>query len=156
MKFFKNFKVKLLIALILIATLLTTFSYAEENVIEEVEPNVLNNVGVDDENLAIVRQGMRQVVLSGTASDFANYGVAIGAKTGTAQVNSHSDNVTFIAFAPYDDPEIAIAVVIEHGDRSTYSKNVARDMLNAYFYDAYVNEDGEVVLPSAADSLKDD
>lgn len=130
--------------------------YTRENVIEKVEPNVLNNVGVDDENLAIVRQGMRQVALTGTASDFANYGVAIGAKTGTAQVDSHSDNVTFIAFAPYDDPEIAIAVVIEHGDRGTYSKNVARDMLNAYFYDAYVNEDGEVVLPSAADSLKDD
>ena len=130
--------------------------YTRENVIEEVQPNVLNNVGVDDKNLEIVREGMRQVALSGTASDFANYGVAIGAKTGTGQVTNHSDNVTFIAFAPYDDPEIAIAVVIEHGDRSTYSKNVARDMLNAYFYDAYVNDDGEVVLPSAADSLKDD
>lgn len=131
--------------------------YTRENVIEEVEPNVLNNVGVDDENLAIVREGMRQVALSGTASDFANYGVAIGAKTGTAETGpGKSDNVTFIAFAPYDDPEIAIAVVLEHGSSGTYSKNVARDMLNAYFYDAYVNEDGEVVLPSAADSLKND
>ena len=131
--------------------------YTRENVIEEVEPNVLNNVGVDDKNLAIVREGMRQVALSGTASDFASYGVAIGAKTGTAQTGTgKSDNVTFIAFAPYDDPEIAIAVVLEHGSSGTYSKNVARDMLNAYFYDAYVNDDGEVVLPSAADSLKDD
>lgn len=131
--------------------------YTRENVIEEVEPNVLNNVGVDDKNLAIVREGMRQVALSGTASDFASYGVVIGAKTGTAQTGTgKSDNVTFIAFAPYDDPEIAIAVVLEHGSSGTYSKNVARDMLNAYFYDAYVNDDGEVVLPSAADSLKDD
>ena len=91
----------------------------------------------------------------GTASDFANYGVEIGAKTGTAQTGTgNSDNVTFIAFAPYDEPEIAIAVVLEHGSSGTYSKNIARDMLNAYFYDAYVNEDGEVVLPSAADTIE--
>ena len=108
--------------------------------------------GVSDENLAIVRQGMRLVAQSGTASDFANYGVAIGAKTGTAQVTGHSDNVTFIGFAPYDDPEIAIAVVLEHGDKSTYSKAIARDLFDAYFYGAYVDEKGEVVVPSAADT----
>ena len=100
---------------------------------------------------------MRRVAQSGgTASDFANYGVEIGAKTGTAQVSSHSDNVTFIGFAPYDDPEIAIAVVLEHGDRSTYSKAIARDLFDAYFYGAYVDEDGEIVIPSAADTLEDE
>lgn len=129
--------------------------YTRETVIEEKGATVLNEVGVDDENLEIVRQGMRLVAQSGgTASDFANYGVEIGAKTGTAEVNGHSDNVTFIAFAPYDEPEIAIAVVLEHGSSGTYSKNIARDMLNAYFYDAYVDENGEVVLPSAADALE--
>lgn len=129
--------------------------YTRETVIEEKGATVLNEVGVDDENLEIVREGMRLVAQSGgTASDFANYGVEIGAKTGTAQVDHHSDNVTFIAFAPYDEPEIAIAVVLEHGCSGTYSKNIARDMLNAYFYDAYVDEDGEIVVPSAADSLE--
>ncbi len=127
--------------------------YTRENVVEEKGATVLNEVGVDDENLEIVREGMRMVAQAGgTASDFANYGVPIGAKTGTAEVNGHSDNVTFIAFAPYDEPEIAIAVVLEYGSNGTYSKNIARDMLNAYFYDAYVNEEGEVVLPSAADA----
>ncbi len=127
--------------------------YTRENVVEEKGATVLNEVGVDDENLEIVREGMRMVAQAGgTASDFANYGVPIGAKTGTAEVNGHSDNVTFIAFAPYDEPEIAIAVVLEYGSSGTYSKNIARDMLNAYFYDAYVNEEGEVVLPSAADA----
>ncbi len=129
--------------------------YTRETVIEEKGATVLNEVGVDDENLEIVRQGMRLVAQAdGTASDFANYGVEIGAKTGTAEVNGHSDNVTFIAFAPYDEPEIAIAVVLEYGSSGTYSKNIARDMLNAYFYDAYVDENGEVVLPSAADALE--
>lgn len=130
--------------------------YTRETVVEEKGATVLNEVGVDDKNLEIVREGMRMVAQAGgTASDFANYGVEIGAKTGTAQTGKgKSDNVTFIAFAPYDEPEIAIAVVLEHGSSGTYSKNIARDMLNAYFYDAYVNEDGEVVLPSAADTIE--
>ena len=128
--------------------------YTRENVIEEKEPVVLNEVGVSDENLEIVREGMALVAQNGgTASNFANYGVKIGAKTGTAQVSGHSDNVTFIGFAPYDDPEIAIAVVLEHGSTSTYSKNIAMDMFNAYFYNAYVDEDGEIQIPSASDTL---
>lgn len=130
--------------------------YTRENVIEEKGTTILNEVGVSDENLEIVREGMRRVAQTGTASDFANYGVAIGAKTGTAEVDSHSDNVTFIGFAPYDDPEIAIAVVLEYGDKSTYSKAIARDLFDAYFYGAYVDEDGEIVIPSAADTLEDE
>lgn len=128
--------------------------YTRETVIEEKEPVVLNEVGVSDENLEIVREGMALVAQSGgTASNFANYGVKIGAKTGTAQVSGHSDNVTFIGFAPYDKPEIAIAVVLEYGSNSTYSKNIAMDMFNAYFYNAYVDEDGEIKIPSASDTL---
>ena len=131
--------------------------YTRQNVVEEKGKTVLNEVGVSDENLEIVRERMAKVTeAGGTAADFANYGVKIGAKTGTAEVNGHSDNVTFIAFAPYDEPEIAIAVVLEYGSNGTYSKNIARDMLNAYFYNAYVDEKGEIVVPSAADALKDD
>ena len=58
--------------------------------------------------------------------------MAIGAKTGTAQ-NAGTDHTTFICFAPFEKPEIAIAVVIEHGKSGMASKNVARDILNAYF-----------------------
>ncbi|HIY27568.1 MAG TPA: penicillin-binding protein [Firmicutes bacterium] len=131
--------------------------YTRENTIEKKGANVLNEVGVDDKNLEIVRQGMRLVAQSGgTASNFADYGIEIGAKTGTAEVNGHSDNVTFIGFAPYDKPEIAIAVVLEYGSNSTYSKNIARDLFDAYFYGAYVDEDGEIVIPSAADTLEDE
>ena len=75
---------------------------------------------------------MREVAVSGTARDFANYPVKIGAKTGTAQ-NSGNDHTTFVCFAPYDNPEIAIAVVIAHGKSGTLSKNVARDIMNEYF-----------------------
>ena len=78
---------------------------------------------------------MRNVVEStdGTAhSVFGNYKVKVAAKTGTAE-NSGSDHTTFICYAPFDKPEVAVAVVIENGARGKYSMNVAKAMLDAYF-----------------------
>ncbi|MBR0423653.1 MAG: penicillin-binding protein [Clostridia bacterium] len=106
--------------------------YARTKVIKENTPELIEDTGVSEENLKAVKAGMREVVLSGTARDFANYPIPIGAKTGTAQ-NSGSDHTTFICFAPYDNPEIAISVVIAHGKSGTLSKNVARDIMDAYF-----------------------
>ena len=54
------------------------------------------------------------------------------AKTGTAE-NAGSDHTTFICYAPYDNPEVAISVVIENGAKGRYSMQVAKDMLDAYF-----------------------
>ena len=52
---------------------------------------------------------------NGTANYmFGDYKVKVAAKTGTAE-NSGSDHTTFICYAPYEKPEVAIAVVIEHG-----------------------------------------
>ena len=56
----------------------------------------------------------------------------ICAKTGTAE-NIGTDNVTFIAFAPYEKPQVALAVVIEHGGDGKYSMGTAKAMLDAYF-----------------------
>lgn len=97
------------------------------------QPEVVETAGVSTENMRIVKEGMRKVVTDGTAKDvFAKYKVKIAAKTGTAE-NIGTDNVTFIAFAPYDKPEVALAVVIEHGGKGTYSMNTAKAMLDAYF-----------------------
>jgi penicillin-binding protein 2 len=56
----------------------------------------------------------------------------VAAKTGTAE-NSGSDHATFICYAPYDKPEVAVAVVMEHGAYGRYSMTVAKAMLDAYF-----------------------
>lgn len=64
------------------------------------------------------------------------------------EVPGHSDNVTFIAFAPYDDPEIAVAVVLQYGAKGTYSQEVAKDIFDAYFYGKTVDKNGELVFPS--------
>lgn len=99
------------------------------------KPEVLNTSGVSKENLKIVQDAMREVVASpnGTANSvFGNYKVPVAAKTGTAE-NSGSDHTVFIAYAPFDNPEVAVAVVLEHGAHGKYSMAVAKDLFDAYF-----------------------
>ncbi|MDR0915079.1 MAG: penicillin-binding protein, partial [Oscillospiraceae bacterium] len=77
------------------------------------KPTVIETLAVDSYNMNIVQEGMRQAVTSseGTASYyFGGYDVPVAAKTGTAE-NSGSDHATFICYAPYDKPEVAVAVV---------------------------------------------
>ena len=95
----------------------------------------MGSCGVSKENLDIVRNAMLDVTRDedGTAySVFGNYKVKVAAKTGTAE-NSGSDHTTFICYAPFDNPEVAVAVVIEHGAKGMYSMQVAKDLLDAYF-----------------------
>ena len=66
---------------------------------------------------------------------FADLPVEVGAKTGTAQVgqvNSES-NAVLVCFAPYDDPEIAVSVVVEHGGSGTDLAGIAAEILSYYF-----------------------
>ncbi len=106
--------------------------YTRTKIIKEFPPELIQNAGVSEENLNTVKTGMREVALSGTARSLASYPIPVAAKTGTAQ-NAGSDHTTFICFAPYDDPQIAIAVVIANGKYGTASVNVARDIMNSYF-----------------------
>ena len=99
------------------------------------KPEKLNTVGVSRGNLKIVQDAMRSVVSSpsGTANYiFGNYKVPVAAKTGTAE-NAGSDHTVFICYAPFDKPQVAIGVVLEHGKYGRYSMNVAKALLDAYF-----------------------
>ncbi len=60
--------------------------------------------------------------------------VTAGAKTGTAQMGGEAENNgVFICFAPYDDPEIAVAIVVEKGGSGSLLANAAVDIINAWF-----------------------
>ncbi|MBI4414953.1 MAG: penicillin-binding protein 2 [Candidatus Kerfeldbacteria bacterium] len=91
---------------------------------------------VSPSNLKIVREGMRQAVLDGSAAAVQN-GIPqpVAAKTGTAQYGAQkATHAWFTAFAPYDDPQVALAVVVEGGGEGTATAlPVARDVLASYF-----------------------
>ncbi len=109
-------------------------SSVDGGVVKEFNPEVIEKVDMDDEVINAVKQGMKRVVDEGSASEiFANYGIAVGGKTGTAQVGNGSNNAVFIAFAPFDDPQIAVSVVLEHGVRGTNAAQVAKDIFDKYF-----------------------
>ena len=110
--------------------------YERKNTVKSFDkPTVVDTCGVSESNLKLVQQAMLNVTQSslGTAySVFGDYKVKVAAKTGTAE-NSGSDHATFICYAPYENPEVAIAVVIEHGVKGKYSMQVAKDLLDEYF-----------------------
>ena len=104
------------------------------------KPTVLSDAGLSFDNLHIVSEAMRGVVTDGTASTYAGkYPIHLAAKTGTAE-NAGSDHTTFICYAPYEAPEIAVAVVVEHGTRSWFPQYIAMDMMDAYFYGKTVDQ----------------
>jgi penicillin-binding protein 2 len=90
---------------------------------------------VGPEAIDAVRRGMRAAVTQGSARSLADLPVAVAAKTGTAQWSSkHPPHAWFTSFAPYDDPEIVVTVVIEEGgEGSQVAAPVARRIYESYF-----------------------
>lgn len=104
-------------------------------VVEQYEPTVLNQLEISPENLAAVTQGMLRVTTESSAKTyFADLGVQVAAKTGSAQVSSETEsNALFVAFAPYENPEIALAIVVEKGGSGSTLANIAAEILGYYF-----------------------
>lgn len=112
-------------------------SSVDNSIVMENKPTVVEKIDISDENLQAVREGMKNVVDEGSAhSIFSGYPIKIGGKTGTAQLgNNKANNAFFVAYAPYDNPEIAICVAIEQGVRGANAAYVARDLFDFYFAD---------------------
>ncbi|MGE5391530.1 MAG: penicillin-binding transpeptidase domain-containing protein [Deltaproteobacteria bacterium] len=113
-------------------------------VLEVIEPHVINHADVSTRSLAETRRAMLAVTQpGGTAySLFGHFPpeIGVGAKTGTAETGRAGDNArkefhgVFIAFAPFDDPEIAFAGVVEYGYSGGGSAGyIARDVFEQYF-----------------------
>ena len=103
--------------------------------LQEEQVQVEDNLKMKDENYHAIMQGMLECATSGTAAGVFGYSYEItaGAKTGTASVPEGTANGVFVAFAPYEDPQIAVCVVVEHGAHGNYVGSVARDIFDAYF-----------------------
>ncbi len=109
------------------------YSYDTENVVSTTEITEAGRAEVGKEDMDAIRYGMRLVAEGGTAADyFKDYPIAVAAKTGTAEVYGGSDNGIFVAYAPYDNPQIAVAVVIERSGGGYYCGPVAKAIIDAY------------------------
>lgn len=115
-------------------------------IINEITPNILNKVNMKEEWINRVQEGFKQVVYDpqGTAYTYiTNKQYKIAGKTGTAQalydgplpVHPMTWNVTFVGYAPYDNPEIAISVVVPWSttDQTHVNLEIANEVFKAYF-----------------------
>lgn len=133
-------------------------SYAGDEVVYWNDPDnpvVIDNMEVSQKNLNEVKKAMNMATNSYTALD--DFDIEIAGKTGTAE-NNGSDHANFICYAPYDNPQIAIGVMVEHGAKSSVAINVAKKILNAYFHGEGLedipktNKDGTVGSVSSQNS----
>ena len=101
----------------------------------------VQTIEMSEENLSAVLAGMHDLATDGAVSSyFKDCIVDAAAKTGTIQTgDTKNNNGAFVCFAPYDDPQIAVAIVIEKGGTGAALASTAVQVLNAYFSNASAN-----------------
>ncbi len=110
-------------------------SYNMSETYKTFKAEVKNKVTITDKSLSAVKEGMLSVTVDGTGqATLGNYPIRVGGKTGTSQVSGKADHSIFVAFAPFDKPEIAIAVVLEHGASGYSAGTVVKNILDSYFF----------------------
>ena len=119
-------------------------TYDYTGTVKAEESEIIRQIDISQETLDLVRTGMAEVTDDqGTAArTFADYRIKVAGKSGTAEHNEKDENgkykgdhAVFIAYAPYDDPQIAVAVVGEYAKHGSDVAPIARDIFDAYFTD---------------------
>ena len=103
--------------------------------------NTDDGIQINPESIQIAREGMRMATseAGGTAySRFKDFKVEVAGKTGSAEAGKDENqkdivNAWFVCFAPYENPEVAVVVLVENGGHGNYAAEVARDVLDQYF-----------------------
>lgn len=100
-----------------------------------IEKTSEENLKIQKENLKTVLEGMQSVTEEGgTAySVFKDFPIQVGGKTGSAEAGNDKTNAWFVGFAPYENPEIAVVVLVENGAHGYYSAEVTKEIMEAYF-----------------------
>lgn len=108
---------------------------SEGKVVKEIKTEVKNEKLADNHVIDIVKEGMRLAVTSGTARELSDLPVPAAGKTGTAEFdNNKSAHAWFTAFAPFDNPQIAVVVLVEGGGEGHETAvPVAKEILRYYF-----------------------
>lgn len=128
-------------------TLFDKVTDADGNVLEDYSPEVKGDMDVSDSTWTTVHEGMRGVATRNAT--LSSLDVAVAGKTGTAQEDySRPSHGLFIGFAPYDDPEVAMAVRITNGYTSGNAISVANDIFS-YMYNL---EDESAIVTGTANT----
>jgi len=108
---------------------------SEKNIIEEIKPKIIRENFIKPENLQIVREGMRQAVTYGSAVNWLNsLSISVAAKTGTAELGNNYYHNWVTVFAPYEDPQIILTIVIENvKEVQAAALPIAKEVLGWYF-----------------------
>ena len=113
-------------------TLLDKLTDSEGNTIEDYSASVYNNIDIADNSWNTIQEGMHQVAENTAA--FKDLNLTIAGKTGTAQQSkSHPNHALFMGYAPYENPQIAIAIRIANGYTSANAASMAADIFSYYF-----------------------
>ncbi|MCX6812899.1 MAG: penicillin-binding protein 2 [Candidatus Azambacteria bacterium] len=114
---------------------------SNNNTLKEFKSETIRTNLVDNNKLEIVREGLRDAVTKGSVYLLKDLPIKVAGKTGTAQVYSNLNkktNAWFTGFAPYENPQIAIAIVIEGaGEGSTVAVPVAKEVFQWYYNQNY-------------------
>jgi len=144
------------------------------NILEQMTPDVINEAKLSPEDLKAVRRGIDAVVneAGGTAWSSRLEGIKIAGKTGTSQVVKlkdkddktakeevayrFRDHALFVGYAPADDPQIALAVVVEHGGGGSHAAApVAKQIFASYFGISLTDPAAPLAVP-ATDNTEGD
>lgn len=110
---------------------------SDGNIVLEKKPEVVGKIPASKETFEIIKKGMLGVTSPrGTAySTFSDFPISVAAKTGTAQWNLSKDpHGWFVAFAPYESPEISIAVFIEQAGSGGAGSSIAKTIIESYLH----------------------
>ncbi|MDA3840108.1 MAG: penicillin-binding protein 2 [Patescibacteria group bacterium] len=107
----------------------------DDVILADVKGEAVRDGFIDNYNVQVVRQGMRETVTEGSARSLSNLPVTSAGKTGTAQWSSVKDNhAWYTGFAPYENPELAFVVLVEEGvEGSAVSVPIMREFLEWYY-----------------------
>lgn len=108
---------------------------SEGNIIEDINPKIIRENFIDAENLKWIQNGMRENVISGSGVALKDLPFEAAGKTGTAQYyGNKKTHAWYVAYAPYKDPKIVIAVIVEGGGEGhTTAVPAAKEVLRWYF-----------------------
>lgn len=106
---------------------------ADNKIVKRITPQEISQP-MTEEEAAYLSALMQEVVNNGTGDELLECSVSVAGKTGSAEQNGKPAHAWFIGYAPADNPQIAISVIIESkGSGSKYAVPVAKELINAYF-----------------------